>query len=106
MMEKLLHATDVEGARIIAFMVPTRIIRILQVDPAGLTFRVEQLVEHGGFGGPQPKGAWTTLSTHGGTVAGACLGVAFESAVKHQQQLIHKLRAKIAARQPRGIIRP
>jgi hypothetical protein len=73
---------------------------MMQMDEAGLTFRVEQLVEHGGFGGPEPKGEWRTISSHSGTTAGEALGVAFEALWKAQQDLIYKLRKRMIARFP------
>lgn len=96
-MEKLLNAVDGPG-RIVAHMVPTRIIRVLDVKNDGRTFRVEQLVEHSGFGGPDPRGAWKTLSTHWNDIAGGALGVAFNAAFKEQHNLIAKLKRRIAQR--------
>jgi hypothetical protein len=73
---------------------------MMQMDEAGLTFRVEQLVEHGGFGGPEPKGEWRTISSHSGTTAGEALGVAFEALWKAQKDLVYKLRKKMIERMP------
>ena len=87
-------------ARVIAHAVPTRILRVTQMDEAGMTFRVEQLVEHGGFGGPEPKGEWKTISTHGGKVSGQTLGIAFEALWKAQKDLVYKLRKQMVARMP------
>lgn len=97
-------------ARVVAFAVPTRILRILQTDEAGCTFRVEQLVEHGGFGGPEPKGDWKTLSTHGNQVPGQSLSVAFEALWKAQTNLIYKLKKRMASKfptvaQPNGAVK-
>lgn len=87
-------------ARVIAHAVPTRIIRIVQMDVDALTFRIEQLVEHGGFGTPEPKGEWMTLSTHIGQAAGESLGVAFNALAKAQTDLVAKLRRRMAQRLP------
>lgn len=102
-LEALLNKCD-STARVIAHAVPTRILRITQVDTEGLTFRVEQLVEHGGFGGAAPKGEWKTLSTHGSKVAGQSLGVAFEAMWKAQKDLIYKLKKQMMARMPSVVL--
>lgn len=95
----LLNKCD-STARVIAHAVPTRILRVTQMDDAGMVFRVEQLVEHGGFGGPDPRGEWKTLSTHGGKVAGQALAIALDALWKAQKDLIYKLRKKMIARMP------
>jgi hypothetical protein len=100
----LLNKVDIPGARAVAYAVPVRIIRIVQMDDAGLTFRVEQLVEHGGFGGPNPRGAWTTLSTHGSQIAGQGLGPAMEALWQAQKDLVYKLTKQRAARMPPGLV--
>lgn len=99
----LLNKVDTPGARALMYAVPVRIIRIVQMDEVGLTFRVEQLIEHGGFGGPQPRGEWKTLSTHGSQIAGQGLGPAITAMNKAQQDLIYKLRKAMTARMPNGV---
>jgi hypothetical protein len=84
--------------RVVTHCVPTRIIRVLQTDGSATTFRVEQLVEHGGFGTVNPRGAWTTLSTHTDAREGAAYAVALDAAWKLQVKLIAKLKKKIAER--------
>lgn len=86
-------------SRVLAHMVPTRIIRIIAVDEECKTLRVEQLVEHSGFGTIAPKGAWATLSTHGSMQPGGSLKAAFEAASLAQRDLVAKLKRRIAARQ-------
>jgi hypothetical protein len=107
--------------RVIAHMVPTRVIRIVGLyaigdvsiaddicDTAGFaprveykcnTFRVEQLIEHGGFGTHTPRGEWRTLTTHHHDTPGAALGAAFDAAMKAQKDLIYKLRKKMVEQQ-------
>lgn len=85
------------GENVIMHMVPTRIIRMVQVGE-GNTFRVEQLVEHGGFGGPDPKGEWRTLTTHHSANKGEAIGAAFQACVKSQQDLIYKLRKRMESK--------
>ena len=104
MMEALLNHVEGNG-RIVAHMVPTRIIRIIDAANDGHTFRIEQLVEHGGFGSATPRGAWKTLSTHNNAVAGGALGVAFQAAFKAQHDLVAKLKKRIANRSG-GLIKP
>jgi hypothetical protein len=111
--EALLNKCE-PGNRIIAFAVPTRIIRMVQVGEDALTFRIEQLVEHGGFGTPNPKGAWTTLSSHSSDkkIPGESLGPAFGALIQAQKILVARLTAKMKARNgvqpnaPTKIIRP
>ncbi len=99
--------------RVIAHMVPTRVLRIVglyaqtdfRVDDNSPeyvchTFRVEQLIEHSGMGGPDPRGEWKTLTTHhNDKQPGAALAAAFEAASKAQRDLIYKLRKRMAANQ-------
>jgi hypothetical protein len=95
-LETLLNKCAI-GEKVIMHMVPTRIIRMVQIGE-GHTFRVEQLVEHGGFGGPAPKGEWRTLTTHHSEDKGAAIGAAFQAAVKAQQDLIYKLRKRMESK--------
>jgi hypothetical protein len=93
-LETILNRITVPESRIVAFMVPTRIIRVLQVDPAGSTFRVEQLVVVPG------GGEWRALSTHANAKdPWAAYGVAMDAATKAQQDLVRVLKEKIATRQ-------
>ena len=90
-MQALLDRNNVPGSRVVAFMVPTRIIRILQIDEAGHTFRVQQLA-------PNPD-RWIDLSTHtNAAVPWEAYGVAMDAAVKAQLELIRGLKARIEAR--------
>lgn len=97
--EKLLNKCDA-GNRIIAFAVPTRIIRMVQVGEDALTFRIEQLVEHGGFGTAEPRGEWKTLSSHSSdkNIPGESLGPAFAALMNAQKVLVARLTAKMKAR--------
>ena len=90
-------------ARVLAHAVPTRIIRLVQMDEAGLVFRVEQLIEHAGFSSANPKGEWKTLSTHGGKRPGEAMAPAFNAMLKAQQDLIYKLQKRMAVQMPRVI---
>ena len=85
-------------ATAIVYCVPTRIIRVVQTDATMTTFRVEQLVEHGGFGGQQPTGAWKTLSLHTDPREGAAFAVALNAAWKAQGDLVAKLKRRMADR--------
>ncbi len=98
--------------RVICHMVPTRVLRIVGLYATGelsitdtspeftcKTFRVEQLIEHGGFGTHSPRGEWKTLTTHHSEVQGEALGAAFEHAMKAQKDLIYKLKKKMVERQ-------
>lgn len=97
--EKLLNRCDASN-RLIAFAVPTRVIRLVQVGADALTFRVEQLVEHGGFGTAEPRGEWRTLSSHTSDkqIPGESLGPAFNALMKAQKVLVARLTAKMKAR--------
>jgi hypothetical protein len=95
-LEKLLNKCAI-GEKVIMHMVPTRIIRMVQIGE-GHTFRIEQLVEHGGFGGPAPQGEWKTLTTHHSENKGEAIGAAFAAAVKAQQDLIYKLRKRMESK--------
>ncbi len=90
--EKLLNETDVPGARVFAFAVPTRIFRILQVDPEGYKFRIEQLVLPPRLPNlPVGRGIWTTLSSHASDVAGQSLAPAFNALLTAQAELVKKM---------------
>jgi hypothetical protein len=91
----LLNKTDLPGSRIIAHCVPTRIIRIVDVKDDGMTFRVEQLVTTSPVHAPDPKGSWTTKSTHGGQRPAEALGEAFKAAHAAQKKLTHGLKRRL-----------
>lgn len=99
----LLNKCD-EGQRVMLFMVPLRIIRVLAIDTEWKTFRVEQLVLTN-KDPSNPKGNWSTLSTHSNPVAGQAYPVACEAAAKAQNDLRTKLQKKMAARQPKPLLR-
>ena len=101
----LLNRTDLPGSRIIAHIVPTRILRVIDVHDDGMIFRVEQLVFHSHPRNPAPTGAWMTKTTHSGQRSGESLKVAFEHAHAAQQKLIKTLQKRAGAVTQR-IIRP
>lgn len=76
--------------RIMLFTLPLRTIRIVTMDESFKTFRVEQLVMHNNDR-HNPKGAWQTLSTHGGAVQGGAYMLAIEAALAAQHELHNKL---------------
>jgi len=90
----LLNKVDPPG-RVLAHMVPTRILRITDVKDDGMTFRVEQLTMTSRPHDPKPRGDWHTLSTHGGQRAGEGLRSAKGHAEKAQEDLIAKLRTRL-----------
>lgn len=85
-------------ARVLTHCVPTRVIRVVQIDDKGTTFRVEQLVEHGGFSTPSPRGAWKTMSIHTDPREGAAYNVALAAAWKAQVDLIALLKRRMQER--------
>jgi hypothetical protein len=87
--EQLLNKCD-PPARAIMHMVPTRIIRIVDVKDDGVTFRVEQLVQTGSGG----QGTWRTLNSHTSPDGnpGESLEAAVIAARKAQSDLIYKIR--------------
>jgi len=85
----LLNKMEIAGSRVMLFYVPTRIIRVLDVDDTGHTFRVEQLVQTG-----HNNGSWRTLSTHGSEIPGQSWAAAVEAGRKSQLDLIAKLKAR------------
>lgn len=94
----LLNKTD-PGYIPYAFMVPTRIFRVI-ADVSFRTFRVEQFIRHN-RNNLDPKGAWRTLSTHGSETAGVMLMTAMKAAAAAQLQYQEKMVKKRG-----GIIRP
>lgn len=86
------------GQQIIAHMVPTRIIRVIAIDSACCTFRVQQLVEIIGHTPLTPKGDWKDISTHGSAIPWESLEPAMHDGARHQAQLIKVLKARIEAR--------
>jgi len=96
---ELLNKVD-PGYVTFAYMVPTRIIRVI-ADVSFRTFRVEQLVRTN-RDNMKPQGTWRTLSTHGSETPGATLGDAMNAAREAQI----KLAGKLKARQPGRIVRP
>ena len=90
----LLNHTD--GAdRVMAHMVPTRILRITNVRNEDMTFRVEQLTLTSRPHAPEPRGTWRTLSTHGGQRPGEGLAPAFADAVNTQKKLVSQLQSRL-----------
>lgn len=94
----LLNKVDTSGHRIMMFMVPLRIVRVIATDDTFMTFRVEQLVITG-KNPMDPRGTWTTLSTHSGRVAGAAYQDAREAGEKAQADLTRKLQRQMAQTQ-------
>lgn len=110
MMEVLLNRVE-PGQRIIMFMVPTRVFRIIQTDETAHTFRVEQLVQHTPPGHPSPMGEWKSVTTHGNPIEAwtALMGAAVPAACEAQQNFIHKLKQRMHKREQadrQRIIRP
>lgn len=85
----LLHKVE-SPHRIMLFCVPTKCIRLVTIDETFRTFRVEQLVITNNSM-HNPRGTWTTLSTHGSETPGASYMDAFKAAEKAQQDLIRKV---------------
>lgn len=84
------------GQRVMMFMVPLRIVRVLATDEQMRCFRVEQLVITN-KDVQNPRGSWQTLSVHGSEVQGQSWAVACEAAVKAQAELKAKLTKKAQA---------
>jgi hypothetical protein len=76
------------GHRVLMFMVPTRIIRVLECTPN--TFRVEQLLHKD----------WVTLSTHcdPAEAYGSSLYAAVNAAVAAQEKLKAKIRERMGCK--------
>lgn len=91
-------------ARAMLYCVPTRVIRVIAVDPSDKAFRVEQLVITG-KDPHNPIGNWITLSSHGGTAAGESYPTAIEAAYKSQNDLRAKLQKKMEKRKAQ-LVRP
>lgn len=91
------------GQRVMLYMVPLRIVRILATDENMKCFRVEQLVITS-KDVQNPRGAWQTLSTHGSEVPGQSWAVACEAAVKAQADLKAKLIKKSQALNPKIMV--
>ncbi len=77
--------------------VPLRVVRVVATDEAFKVFRVEQLVltsrdPH------NPRGNWTTISTHASKVVGGAYALAVEAAIKAQGDLKHKLEQRVEKR--------
>lgn len=98
----LLNKAD-PGQKVVAFMVPLRIIRITATDETCGTFRVEQL-NITGKDPNNPRGAWATLSTHSNPVPWGAYKTAFDAAAKAQNDIRTKLQKKMAAQQK--LVRP
>lgn len=86
----LLNAQCALPRRIMCFTLPLRMIRVVAQDESMMTFRVEQLVLTN-KDRLNPKGTWTTLSTHGGQAFMGTYMLALEHAVKAQSELHRKL---------------
>lgn len=88
---KELHKLDNDRQTIICFAVPTRVIRIVQMDHDAKTFRVEQLV----WSVPPPsmncKGTWRTVTTHGSDKPWESYPHALNSLREVQQLLVSKI---------------
>ena len=97
-MTALLAKVD-DGYVVVCHAVPTRILRIVRRENSDWqSFRLEQLVEHSGFGGQSPRGEWKTLSMHNSLIPGGALKDAFAALAKAQADLVNKLRQRMAAR--------
>jgi hypothetical protein len=94
----LLNKVDTPGHRVMMFMVPLRIVRVISTDDTFMTFRVEQLVITG-KNPMDPRGTWTTLSTHSGQVAGAAYQNACKAGIEAQADLTRKLERQMAQTQ-------
>lgn len=86
----LLNKIENPNHRVMAFAVPLRMLRIVATDTTFKTFRVEQLVitnqnPH------DPRGNWTTLSTHGSDTPGAAYNDAGTALLEAQTNLRRKL---------------
>lgn len=88
--------------RVMLFMVPTRIVRVVATDETLKTFRVEQLIITGDDA-ISPRGNWTTLSTHGSEVPGQSFKPAVDAAHEAQKNLIRKLNRRI---EKKRLVRP
>jgi hypothetical protein len=97
----LLNKTDA-GYIPYAFMVPTRVIRVIATENF-CTFRVEQLIRHNS-NNLDPKGTWSTLSTHGSETPGMMLNAAMKAGFEAQNKLRAKLQSRV--KKKRGILRP
>ena len=89
----ILNKIETPGYIAYAFMMPTRIIRVL-ADESFRSFRVERLSVTGGDR-HDPKGTWHLHSFHTDAVPGAMLQMAMQAAaraqVEVQQQLARRL---------------
>jgi hypothetical protein len=86
-----LHKLDKPEQTIVCFAVPTRVIRIVQMDDSAKTFRVEQLV----WSVPPPhlncRGTWRTVSTHGSETPWESYPFALNALREAQQLLASKI---------------
>jgi hypothetical protein len=86
-----LHKLDKAEQTILCFAVPTRMIRIVQMDHDAKTFRVEQLV----WTVPPPhlncSGTWRTVTTHGSDKPWESFPYALKSLKETQQLLVSKI---------------
>lgn len=94
----LLHKCE-PNQRIMMFAMPSRIVRVVAADESLKTFRVEQLVITNS-NPHDPRGTWTTLSTHSGPKEGAAYHDAVKACVAAQDQL----RRKMQEQQPKLIV--
>lgn len=79
--------------RAMAFCVPTRVIRVIATDDSFRTFRVEQLVLTN-RNPVDPKGNWTTISTHGSATVGASYNDAMNAAMEAQKKMLHQMKQR------------
>lgn len=100
----LLNKVD-PPSRIMFHCVPLRVVRVVAVDEAFKSFRVEQLVMTGRDMN-DPKGHWKTLSAHSSPIMGESYQPAAQAAVKAQNDLRYKLTKRVAGNHPSGILRP
>lgn len=72
------------------YCVPLRIVRVVGTDETFKVFRVEQLVITG-RDPSNPRGSWTTLSTHASETVGGSYPLAVEAAIKAQDDIKRQL---------------
>lgn len=92
----LMHKVEA-NQKIMLFMVPARMLRVIATDDSFKSFRVEQLIITN-KNAQNPRGSWNTISTHSGPQAGGAWGVACKAASEAQTTLLHKMEQRRGSR--------